>query len=524
MSARVDETIIVGAGPAGTSAALALAARGRPVRLLDAGRATVGLPPAGDYFDLRFDDPEQWRWQLGRRFEALAAGGASSPKLRVPGLQGIFAGFAQGNRIRGENGFRVVGALAAGGLSNAWGCGVATFRGDELGPLDAEQRRALQAAYARAALRMGLSGSEDDQLRQDFGLDEWAAPALPMDALHRSLWRHRGRLRDSDFRLGRARVAVLGQPQGGRRACDLSGMCLWGCARGATWSAAIDVAALKRMDGVAIESGVLVERLHREGDSWSLDCKVDGVESRQYRTRRVLLAAGTLASTRLVLQALPSPPPEIRLLSNPMAAFLLLLPGALGRGRERAFGLAQLSFVLDQIEGAEAGFGNLFSTGGIPVADFLEYLPLTRRAGLPLLRGLLPATVVGNVFLPGSLSAHRVQLDAAGSLCIRGGHADSAPVAMAAARSRLAAGFRRMGAWMLPGSFVPGEPGADLHYAGTLPMREQPRAWECSTSGEVAGLPGVFVLDGAVLPMLPAKAHTLTIMANADRIASQWLP
>jgi choline dehydrogenase-like flavoprotein len=33
-------------------------------------------------------------------------------------------------------------------------------------------------------------------------------------------------------------------------------------------------------------------------------------------------------------------------------------------------------------------------------------------------------------------------------------------------------------------------------------------------------LPGVHVVDGAVLPVLPAKAHTLTIMANADRIAS----
>ena len=30
---------------------------------------------------------------------------------------------------------------------------------------------------------------------------------------------------------------------------------------------------------------------------------------------------------------------------------------------------------------------------------------------------------------------------------------------------------------------------------------------------------GLYVVDGAALTRLPAKAHTLTIMANADRIA-----
>jgi hypothetical protein len=37
--------------------------------------------------------------------------------------------------------------------------------------------------------------------------------------------------------------------------------------------------------------------------------------------------------------------------------------------------------------------------------------------------------------------------------------------------------------------------------------------------GQIAGLPGIYAVDGASLPLLPAKAHTLTVMANADRIA-----
>ena len=40
-----------------------------------------------------------------------------------------------------------------------------------------------------------------------------------------------------------------------------------------------------------------------------------------------------------------------------------------------------------------------------------------------------------------------------------------------------------------------------------------------ATVGELVGAPGIHVVDGASLPFLPAKSHTLTIMANADRIS-----
>jgi choline dehydrogenase-like flavoprotein len=521
----VDDVIIIGAGPAGTSAGLALAAQQRPVRVLDAGTSTtaITMPPAGAYLELRFSDPSQWRWQLGERFEGVAPAMSTSPKLRVPGLRRIFEGYAEANHLQGDAAFQLVGALAAGGLSNAWGCGVAAFSGQELDPLDAQQRREMQDAYHRVGQRMGLSGAEDDALRDYFGVDDWAGPALPLDAVHARLWRNCQRIPRAapGLRLGRARVAVLAKPRAERQACDLLRMCLWGCERRATWSAAMDADVLKRLPGVAFEPNVVVERLRKEEDVWRIECLRNG-DPHAYRARRVLLGAGTLASTRLALAALPARPPEVRLLSNPMAAFLLVSPALLGRGQDRGFGLAQLSFELQHAFGGESAFGNLFSTAGIPVNEFLPYVPATRRAALPLLRTLLPACIVGNLFMPGSLSAHSVRLNADGTLQIRGGEKEQLADALVGTRIRLARGFRAAGSWMLPGSFLQAKAGADMHYAGTLPMRRHPRGHECDSSGQLAGLPGVFVIDGASLPMLPAKAHTLTIMANADRIARQF--
>ena len=50
-------------------------------------------------------------------------------------------------------------------------------------------------------------------------------------------------------------------------------------------------------------------------------------------------------------------------------------------------------------------------------------------------------------------------------------------------------------------------------------MKAVPAPHECNRDGEVSASPGLYVVDGAALTRLPAKAHTLTIMANADRIA-----
>lgn len=509
-------SLIIGGGPAGTSAALALAESGQAVHLIDAGTRGIDLPPEGRYLDLRFQDTAQWSWQLGQDFQSLRDSGSVSPKLRVPGLAAIFEGYAEANQLRAERGFQLLGALAGGGLSNAWGCGVGLFDASELGPLAALKQ--MHSSYARVAARMGLSGSSEDSLSSYFGLDDLSDPPLPLDYLHQALWERRSKLDRNDFLLGRARIAVLTRDREERLACDLRGMCLWGCRRHATWSASHDLNRLRRMPNARVEEGVVAIELRREAEGWMVRGRSDG-EERLYRAEKVLLAAGTVASTRLALDALESPPESVRLLSNPMAAFMVVQPRMFGKVHQPSFGLAQLSYVLERVSEGQSAFGNLFSTSGLPVSEFLKYLPITRRAGLPLLRTLLPMGVVGNIFLPGSLSAHRAVLNGDRSMTIQAGASADLPDVYRSAEKRLRRGFRKLGAWMLPGSFVAGQPGADIHYAGTLSIRDEPAAHECKVSGEIAGLPGVYAIDGASLPMLPAKAHTLTIVANADRIA-----
>lgn len=63
--------------------------------------------------------------------------------------------------------------------------------------------------------------------------------------------------------------------------------------------------------------------------------------------------------------------------------------------------------------------------------------------------------------------------------------------------------------------------GSSVHYAGTLPLSDADREHTCRANGEVRGIPGLHVVDGAGFPWLPAKNITFTLMANAVRIAAE---
>lgn len=513
------DVLIVGSGPAGVSAAFPLVEAGLRVAMLDGGQRNQLLPPDGQFLDIRRLQPDQWDWMVGRDFHALRHVDAISPKLRVPTHAAVFEGFANANRIVSED-FVAVGSLAPGGLSNAWGCGVACLTDEELKTYPVTLA-AMRESYAAVATRIGVSGGRDDDLSGYFGLDDWSQPAIAIDVLQGSILeryaRHRQALHRQGFRLGRARVAALSEQRGDRLPCDRSDTCLWGCARQSLYSATHDLTQLRTHPGFFHQSGYIVARVFRDGDAAGVEAQgPDG--GTIIRARRVLLAAGTLASTRLALAAIRHDAP-VAMQSCPTAAFMLWLPRQLGQARTAAFGLGQLSFSLDLADHA-TGFGSLFSTTGIPVTEFARHMPFAKRYSIDFLEPFLTSCVVGNVFLPGAMSQVELRLDADDRLVVKGAYRDDVAPTMATAHRILRAGFRKLGAILMPGSFQLGKPGSDIHYAASLPMRASPLPGETDPFGELAGMPGVHVVDGASLSTLPAKSHTLTIMANADRIGT----
>jgi hypothetical protein len=328
----------------------------------------------------------------------------------------------------------------------------------------------------------------------------------------------REKLTRQGFKMGRSRLAVLNENLYGRKACSLSGNCLWGCHRGALYSAVDEIPSLKKYKNFRFEPGFLVSGLAKKDGLWTIAGKAfsDG-ECRSISAKKIVLAAGTLATTRLVLQTLGHYE-SIPLLSCPTAAFMVWVPRFLGTERESTFGLSQLSFTL-ALGNRLTAFGATFSTTGVPMAELLRHVPLKTRYGVDLLKSLLSSCVIGNMFLPGAYGGGRARLSAEGQLKVSyEAHYETKGLLKKGAYI-LGKSYLTMGSVLLPGSFTAGRPGGDIHYAGTLPMRKTPKIGETGPIGEVMSLGDIYVVDGASLSILPEKSHTLTIMANADRIA-----
>lgn len=516
------DVIIVGSGPAGVSAAFPLVKAGLKVLMVDGGKHPGVSPPQENFLSARANDIEQWKWMVGEDFHALKMHDAVSPKLRTPPLAYVFDEFEHENHIVGEN-FITIGSLATGGLSNAWGCGVARFSKDEFKAFPFAESE-MEASYANVALRIGISGGNADDLSDYFGLDEWAQPPIEMDKVHTHLLNRyrlsKDRLASIGFKMGRPRVALINEDRDGRKACNLSGNCLWGCSRRALYSSVDELPALRKYENFTLRSGFLVEQLSRKEGFLAIEGKsLSDRECGSISATKILLAAGTLATTRIVLQALKHKE-EVPLLSCPTAAFMLWAPRFFGISRVASASIGQLAFTLPLIGGVTA-FGATFLTTGIGTSEFLRRAPMKRRYGIDLFRSLLSSCIVGNLFLPGNLTHAKARIQGNGNLNVIGKHSDDVRPLMNDAAMKLRQSYLKLGAILLPKSFTIGSVGGDIHYAGTHPMRNTPAIGETNLFGEVKSLDGVHVVDGACLPTLPAKSHTFMIMANADRIGRE---
>jgi hypothetical protein len=187
----------------------------------------------------------------------------------------VFEQFTEVNRITGED-FITVGSLATGGLSNAWGCGVARFSSAELlsFPFLASE---IENSYADVARRIGVSGGIGDDLSDFYGLDEWSQPPIALDKLHEYFLARYNQSKDKlvrrGFKMGRTRLAVLNEDHNERKACNRSGNCLWGCHRRALYSAVDELPTLLRHENFLLESGFIVSGLSRRGGLWAIEGK-----------------------------------------------------------------------------------------------------------------------------------------------------------------------------------------------------------------------------------------------------------
>ena len=65
--------------------------------------------------------------------------------------------------------------------------------------------------------------------------------------------------------------------------------------------------------------------------------------------------------------------------------------------------------------------------------------------------------------------------------------------------------------------------GHSQHFGGTIPMKPYPKSGEVDLYGRLSGCCNTYIVDGSILPSIPASPTTIVVMSNAVRICDELI-
>ena len=381
----------------------------------------------------------------------------------------------------------------------------------------------LEPYYDALTREIGIIGKEDD-LTPYFGTDRDLLEPLNFSRksgkLYRRYLKKRNKLNKKGIYMGFPRLGVLSSDHNGRSAEGrYNNTDSWLPKLPHVYNPAFTLERLAKEDAVDYRRRMLVTSWKRDGDGIVVLARdLDEGSDVSFRTKKLVLAAGAINSTKIVLASREDYSTELRLVDNPLVQVPLIFPEFIGSRLEtEAFGMGHVSAVFDLRERGLLLQGGILELTSPARAAFFEQFPFSARNNMRLIRMAANSVLVMFLFFPSSQeNSASLRLTQEGMLAI-----SCPPYNLdKKAISMVANGFLKLGVVASSLFTTYSKPGYGIHYAGTLPMKEKPKNdYETDRFGQLAGEPGVHIVDGAVLPDIAAKNLSLTIMANAMRIA-----
>jgi choline dehydrogenase-like flavoprotein len=524
---RTAPIVVIGSGPAGMAAARALCDGGHHVVVLDAGDT---IEAGGmDVFDaLARTEPEQWPPELARQARGAFAVSVKDVPLK-PAYGSLFPYALDDPDLPIERErVETLPSLARGGLSNSWGASIMPYRARDIEDWPIPLRE-LEPHY-EAVLRFVPNAGQHDELAELVPLYTDAPGPLRRTAqtemLLSHLLRHAAALRTAGLTFGASRLAVAATARD-PHACRYCGLCLHGCPYGSIYNSAHTLAELVDSGRVEYRGGIYVDRLSENGETVRIDFHERGrpTATGQLRAARVFVACGTISSTRLMLDSMNCTEPGRSLQDSLYFVLPMLTARAAPVGVERQGNtLAQIFLELQDARISQRTVHlQLYGYNDIMLAALAARLPLEEHRLERLLAPAFGRLVVIQGYLHSAESPGLTLQCSADGVRLRGEDAGAARTRVRGIVRRLLKNGRLLGMVPLPGLLQIGQPGKGNHLGGSLPMRRAPGKLESDTLGRVGGWRRVHVVDAAVFPSVPATTVTLSVMANAHRIAAAAL-
>jgi len=525
--------IVVGSGPSAASAAWPLVSAGITVLMLDVGHEDstyAGIIPPASFLENRRRDDRQHRYFLGDDFEGVPLGKVRVGAQLTPPRQHIARDTDRLTPLSSST-FLPTESLALGGLGSGWGASSVQF--DDV-DMEGWPIRAADLAphYESAASRIGVSGGRDD-LFAFYGACGALQPPLEIDDNGRALLARyasrRGEMNEGGLYMGSPRLAVLTRDLDGRRATRYGEMDFYADTDRSVYRPWMTVEKMRSMPGFAYERPWLVKSFRELPGLDRLEVIASHAQTGDqaiFTCRRLVLGAGAMGTARIVLRSFGLFDRPLPILSNAHVYVPCINLPMLGKPMsERRHSLTQVGLIFDPNKDRR----------GLVYAEAHGYrslllFKLAKEAFLPVpeavrtFRDLMSALLI--------LVIEHEDRPAPGKTCrLRRGGARPGPddhlevdyqpalgeaAGQRAAERRMLRLVRRLSCWPLQ-RIDPGH-GASIHYGGALPMSSRDQELTTTPACLLRGTRGVYLVDGSVLPSLPAKPLTLTLMANGERV------
>jgi len=519
---------VIGSGPAGVSAARALAARGQRVTLFDAGME-LEAERRLEIDRLATQPSDEWDpASIAAIRDAGDVGIGGVPRKLRYGSD--FPHRDVGRWLPFENhGCEAQPTLARGGFSTVWGSCVLPYLDEDLA--DWPLGSADLAPHYRAVMEFLPLAATRDALASEFPLycetPQPLSPSAQARTLMRDLEQARGRLSAGGLRFGWSRTAVRTREGPKGPGCVYCGLCLQGCPYRLIYDASATLDELLASNAVEYRSGVVVERLEERGGRVELELRsITSGERTRTQVERVYVGCGTIATTRLLLASLECYDRPVTIRDSQY--FLLPWLRAHGSPRVRDEALHTLCQAFLELRDPRIDARNvhlqIYTYNDLYARLFDRLLGPLRRPARPLVDALLARLLLIQGYLHSDASPSieaTLEPRAEGPVLrlVEQRNPRTRPVVRRLVR-RLVRLAPQLRAVPLAPALRVAPAGRGFHSGGSFPMRERPADLESDLLGRPHGLERVHLIDSSTFPTIPSTTITLTVMANAHRIAS----
>jgi len=327
---------------------------------------------------------------------------------------------------------------------------------------------------------------------------------------------------------GQARLAIQQPTVATTGSCVYCGMCLYGCPYGLIYSAQTTLErTLTGHASFTHRPGFVVTRLLEGHGAVTIEAvSRDSATTHRLEASRVYLAAGAIASTAILLNSLDAHGARVPLRQSDHFLLPLALDASAGRvASERLHTLSQMFIeILDRSISRHAVHLQLYTYNDLYLRMAKDRLGAASALVAPLVTRLIERIVMIKGYLhsddSSGIAATLEPRAAYPTLRLEAARDARSRAAIRAVAKLLMRDRKRIGAFPVRVGLRTGLPGSGVHVGGSFPMRRQPGDFESDILGRPIGFTRIHVVDATVFPTIPAAPPTLTIMANAFRIAS----